>query len=344
MQRIVAFLCCGANCDESKSEDSTEQLDTNNTTTTTATMSLPNIRVIDDKCYTVTTPSLNIRIIDDKCAADGFSCLRQLPDPPGDYQATSTSNNSTTAIRRRRPPPRCEICFDDDNEIATASSNNDLIFLHCFDQQMDIHWFCKQCIRQYLTQCENDRKQRPVKCPYDGCSVNLSDNVVKEILQRPYQPKVWYEDDAMISVKKVSTVSEVANENENENEKKENNEDDDENDHDAQFYQWISKQDHMQCHNCNVYITREEGCEAMQCLCGWRFCFYCKLPTPVTESAMDDADGTEFCSCRLAQHDFYDNILKTEGLDAPDVATYEELQDMAYFYDRRRRELDDGDD
>ena len=323
MQRIVAFLCCGANSDESKSEDMTKQSGTNTTTTITATMPLPNIRIIDDKCD-----------------AGGSSHLRQPPDPPGDYlpdQTTSTSNNSNTATRRR-PPPRCEICFDDENEIATTSSNNDLIFVHWFDHQMDIHWFCKQCIRQYLIQCENDRKQGPVKCPYDGCSVYLADTVVKEILQRPYQPKVWYENNATITDEKVSTDEVVK-----EDEKKDINEDEDENDDDAAFYDWISKQDHMQCENCNVYIIREEGCEAMQCLCGWRFCYDCRLPTPVTEEDMDYADGSNFCTCHHNPHDFYDNILKTEGVDAPDVATHDELQDMATFYDNRLQELDDED-
>lgn len=33
-----------------------------------------------------------------------------------------------------------------------------------------------------------------------------------------------------------------------------------------------------QCGNCGAQILREEGCRAIQCICGFRFCYECSHP------------------------------------------------------------------
>mmetsp|Transcript_6536 Transcript_6536/g.11866 ORF Transcript_6536/g.11866 Transcript_6536/m.11866 type:complete len:246 (+) Transcript_6536:93-830(+) len=231
----------------------------------------------------ITTPLHKIKVIDN-CDASVGRRLRQF-----------RSSNAA----------QCEICFDTQDEMTPS---NELIFVHCFDQETDVHWFCRLCTRMYLFQCENDRKEGPLVCPHDGCSTTLSEILVKEVLQRPYRPKVWYGGPQQEQPPNNNNVS------------------DDEND--LAFHQWIAEQDYMQCQNCQAYIMRDEGCGAMQCLCGWRFCFECK--TPIHDDSV--------CDCFYEAHDFYDNILKSEGMDqAPTVATQDELQDMAGFYSRRQK-------
>ena len=87
-----------------------------------------------------------------------------------------------------------------------------------------------------------------------------------------------------------------------------------------------------QCGNCGAQVLREEGCRAIQCICGFRFCYECSHP-------MDR------CTCvdGLGNFAFFDNLIGTEGEFRdipPPVATGEDLTHFREFIDRsREREL-----
>ena len=87
-----------------------------------------------------------------------------------------------------------------------------------------------------------------------------------------------------------------------------------------------------QCGNCSAQVLREEGCRAIQCICGFRFCYECSHP-------MDR------CTCvdGLGNFAFFDNLIGTEGEFRdipPPVATGEDLTHFREFIDRsKEREL-----
>lgn len=218
-----------------------------------------------------------------------------------------TRNNKVGNCRCPPDPPSegstCLICLEDSPTITL------LQLVHMFDEMRSIHCFCRSCLEAYLIQCENDRKTAPM-CPHPDCHIVLETLLISDILSRPYQPKVWY-----------TPVDE--------DEKK--SEDFVDNEYDA-FMVWANENDAMQCKNCHAFIVRDEGCEAMQCLCGWRFCWSCRSPIQCSTSRNDNG----ICSCGHNVQDFYDNIRRRENLDAaPQLATIEDLQNMKDYYNQR---------
>ncbi|CAB9513859.1 ERGIC and golgi 2 [Seminavis robusta] len=195
---------------------------------------------------------------------------------------------------------KCLICLEDN-----ACTGFSLVQLN--DESKCRHSVCRACLRHYLVQSENDRRTN-ANCPEPDCRAQMLQSVVEDILGRSYSPKVWIPG-------KVG-------------EEKAQKEDPEES-----LERWLRENGAQQCLNCNVWITREEGCDAMQCLCGWRFCWECVAPIRTSKDEID------VCICGHSNTDFYDNILNDEGLGvAPRLATLEELRDMAAFYERRKDE------
>ena len=58
----------------------------------------------------------------------------------------------------------------------------------------------------------------------------------------------------------------------------------------------LQQEDARQCPECHMWIIRDDGCDAMMCLCGCRFCFCCGKKG----------------SCSTERSLFYDNILQQE--------------------------------
>ena len=50
-----------------------------------------------------------------------------------------------------------------------------------------------------------------------------------------------------------------------------------------------------QCGGCNAYVSKVEGCDKFQCICGYRFCWSC---------GAKDAK----CDCTGREHTFWDNV------------------------------------
>lgn len=189
-------------------------------------------------------------------------------------------------------PVVCLICFDDSATAGCALTGMS-------KDEACTHFACRVCMKHYLVQCENDRKER-VRCPHPKCRNSVSGPVAKDILGRPYAPKKWKVDPTKTELPDSATLA------------------------------WLRMNEAQNCGNCNAWFVREDGCECMQCLCGWRFCMECKAP-------MKPKRNEKGCTCCHGVGDFYDNILHYDTGMAPKVASVEELlQNFSGFYARRK--------
>ena len=226
-------------------------------------------------------------------------------------QATATNketNNMAMTALPKESEKQCMICFD-----TQASVGHGLV---CADTSRAScsHWTCRPCLETYLKHCENDRKTTPL-CPHPDCQVAIATELAKDVLGRAYTPKIW-----LHSQSKLDTTQ--AKDMEGDEEKKQEEEGELLNNDDKTFTKWLAENEEQvqQCEHCNVWIYREDGCEAMQCLCGYRFCWDCKM-------------STSKCECGWRVSDFYDNIRRKEGLGRDEeLATEAALADFAKYY------------
>ena len=72
------------------------------------------------------------------------------------------------------------------------------------------------------------------------------------------------------------------------------------------------------------FLIREDGCEAIVCLCGHNFCWEC--------------GAGEDCQCGHGEGDYFDNILGQEGYTQNRTANAEEIQDLRSFLESYRQE------
>ena len=216
---------------------------------------------------------------------------------------THDTNASMTTMENKR----CMICFED----GTTADNPNGNFL--IRTEACHHWTCRSCLETYLKHRENDRKATAV-CPDPDCQVMIQADLAKEILGRAYTPKVWEKCSAAMTASATSR----------DKKKKE-----EELDNERAFAKWLSDNPVQQCEHCDAWISRVDGCEAMQCLCGYRFCWDCQM-------------AADQCDCGWCISEFYDNIRRDEGMGRDlELATEEELANFAEFYQRKECSDDD---
>lgn len=93
--------------------------------------------------------------------------------------------------------------------------------------------------------------------------------------------------------------------------------------------EWLEEAQAKPCRGCGAWILKRDGCDLMQCLCGYRFCWTCG-ETPGSE---------ECCNCSPPDHYFYDNIVDRMARPGPPgIATWEELQDLRGFIENHKTE------
>lgn len=212
---------------------------------------------------------------------------------------------------------QCMICFDTQAQVGHGFVCADSNGASCS------HWTCRPCLETYLKHCENDRKNTPV-CPHPDCEVAIATELAKDVLGRAYTPKVWLNSQSKLVTTKAKNVEGDEEEKQEEEEELVDNDD-------KAFDEWLAENEEQvqQCEHCNVWIYREDGCESMQCLCGYRFCWDCKM-------------STKKCECGWCVSDFYDNIRRKEGLGRDEeLATEEELADFAKYYQQTEEEGDE---
>lgn len=129
------------------------------------------------------------------------------------------------------------------------------------------HESCHNCMVQWVTNQESSGRTTPPICPF--CRVELSEPDVLLLLGRPFQPK------GSLNSTSSRPVEEEMDE----------------------LTLHLLQEQTRQCTSCGAYIEKVPGgCDLMECLCGYRFCYNCGKP-----------GGT--CSCTPSHHYFWDNVL-----------------------------------
>jgi len=70
---------------------------------------------------------------------------------------------------------------------------------------------------------------------------------------------------------------------------------------DAATAAWLERNTRL-CGGCGVHLEKSDGCDKVQCLCGWRFCWQC------------GSVGAR-CECNPG-HGFFDNVLRRPDFSA----------------------------
>ena len=142
---------------------------------------------------------------------------------------------------------------------------------------------CKGCLCKWWSTEEETGQDFPT-CPLDGCSSSISSNkwkFVKDILGRPFTP-------AGTSRKKTNNKKKTASNSVKSSGVHQESEEQDS--------KWLKKHKIVQCGGCDTYISKESGCNKVQCICGYRICWKCKKV------------GSVKCNCTGSHHVFYDNL------------------------------------
>ncbi|KAL7539418.1 hypothetical protein ACHAWF_006403 [Thalassiosira exigua] len=147
----------------------------------------------------------------------------------------------------------------------------------CYEESSSIvtvsnckHKSCRACLTTWIQKEESSGPTAKPTCPF--CRVLISKEDVIALLGRPFQPK-----------KAVVEAGEV----------------------DELTLQWLNEHTKL-CEGCGSRIEKVSGCNLIECLCGWRFCFGCGSPggrcgcnrghgflntAPVTDAPIRDDTG-----------------------------------------------------
>lgn len=163
------------------------------------------------------------------------------------------------------------------------------------------HAACRQCLTQFLTSLETTGAPSP-KCPMPDCHTPMAPEEVWVFLGRAYKPAA------------AETVpSHPTNTNPSEA--------------DQATAEWLESQTKL-CGGCGARVCKSDGCDKMQCLCGYRFCWRC-----------GSVDAS--CSCNPG-HGFFDNVMRRPDFSRDTrQATALEAQDMATFLGQVRSSIDE---
>lgn len=159
------------------------------------------------------------------------------------------------------------------------------------------HQICAACLKRWLRQCELQFKKKPV-CP--DCKNDIGQSQAAKTLGRAYEALQQSPDENERAI-----INDMALET------------------------WLEENDCRQCGNCGSHIQREAGCDAVMCLCGYRFCWECKV-------------SAEF-GCECYHEDYYDNIRGYDTDIVRSVASPSQLLDLKTFMKQWKDSDDDSD-
>lgn len=141
-----------------------------------------------------------------------------------------------------------------------------------FDQQIKIvllptscqHRACRNCLQKWWSTEEATGQRLPI-CPFDGCTCSIPDPKFQEdVLGGPFTPAGSLQKKRKAEQEQLSPA-------------------------------WLKKHNVILCGGCDTYITKQAGCNKVQCVCGFRICWKCK------------AVGGK-CKCTASYHTYYDNL------------------------------------
>ncbi|CAB9528844.1 expressed unknown protein [Seminavis robusta] len=150
-------------------------------------------------------------------------------------------------------------------KIMTASCSlccEDKPIVELFELSKCSHSSCLGCFQKWIEKVESTGQTTLPVCPF--CRATLEDKEVVSILGRGFQPRTAIETNSMEAIDELTL-------------------------------QWLREQT-KPCPRCGACIEKVEGgCDMMECLCGFRFCYGCGAP------------GAQ-CDCTPSNHFFWDNI------------------------------------
>lgn len=123
------------------------------------------------------------------------------------------------------------------------------------------HESCGDCLTQWIEKVESTGQRNMPGCPF--CRVEMTKEETTSILGRPYRHK---------TASGAASLEDV----------------------DELTRQWIESQT-VPCVHCGARIEKIDGCDLMECLCSYRFCYSC------------GTQGAD-CFCTPPNHYFWDNI------------------------------------
>ena len=160
------------------------------------------------------------------------------------------------------------------------------------------HAACQPCLAQFFTTLETTGSPW-AKCPMPDCHTPVAPEAVWSLLGRAYKP-------AAAETATNTDPHEV----------------------DRATAEWLESQTKL-CGGCGARVCKSDGCDKMQCLCGYRFCWRC-----------GSVDAT--CNCNPG-HGFFDNVMRRPDFSRDTrQATALEAQDMATFLAQVRRSMDEA--
>ncbi|KAK1735766.1 hypothetical protein QTG54_013472 [Skeletonema marinoi] len=134
--------------------------------------------------------------------------------------------------------PICYIDIDIDTSTSSSSSTAGIVLTTCQHQS------CTPCLVRWIEKEETSGQEAPT-CPI--CRVDIEDEDVHQIIGRSFEPRGKIMDEA-------------------------NSEEIDE-----FTLHWLNENTAL-CEGCGSRIEKESGCNLIECLCGYRFCYHCNAP------------------------------------------------------------------
>ena len=203
--------------------------------------------------------------------------------------ASASSISETWSASAAAVAMRCPICLDAVPLTVLAGCS---------------HAACRPCLTQFLTSVETTGAPSP-KCPMPDCDTPIAPEEACSLLGRAYKPAAAETAPSHPAATATTSLSEA----------------------DQATAAWLESQTKL-CGGCGARVCKSDGCDKMQCLCGYRFCWRC-----------DSVDAN--CSCNPG-HGFFDNVIRRPDFSrATRHATALEAQDMATFLGQVRSSIDE---
>lgn len=130
----------------------------------------------------------------------------------------------------------CPLCFEE-TDSRSPSGNNVVVLSTCK------HHSCRTCLVKWIQKEEASGQTKPPTCPF--CRSSICNKDVQVVLGRPFKPRqpraeASFDDDEM----------------------------------DDLTMQWLGEHT-VPCRGCGSHIEKKDGCNLLECLCGFRFCYGC---------------------------------------------------------------------
>lgn len=170
----------------------------------------------------------------------------------------SLSSNMPATTPPTAPPFfSCPLCCED------KPSSDLCILTKCS------HESCKECCVKWIEKAETSGQHTLPACPW--CRLPMTEEETMKFLGRPFTPATANNNNTTTTLQQQAELDEFT-------------------------LAWLNEQT-KPCPSCGAQIEKlEGGCDLMECLCGYRFCYGCGSPNAQ-------------CRCTPAHHYFWDNVL-----------------------------------